>query len=44
VFAVPRVKHEAVSSKSKDWLALMSRNICKWGDLSICGLAFHWIL
>jgi hypothetical protein len=35
-------KHTVLRKKSKDWLARNQDNVCGWGDMSICGLLFHW--
>jgi hypothetical protein len=35
------VKHAALRSKSKDWLARNQNNVSEWGDMSIRGLLFQ---
>jgi len=35
------VKHAALRSKSKDWLARNQNNVSEWSDMSICGLCFQ---
>ena len=35
------VKHTAIRSKSKDWLAQNHNNISEWGNISIRGLLFQ---
>jgi hypothetical protein len=34
------LKHAALMSKSKDWLALNQNNVAEWGDMFIHGLLF----
>ena len=34
------LKHAALKSKSKDWLARNQNNVSEWGDMSIHGLLF----
>jgi hypothetical protein len=36
------VKHTALRSKSKDWLAQNHNNTSEWGDISIRGILFQW--
>ena len=35
------LKHAALRSKSKDWLARNQDNVSEWGDMSICRLLFQ---
>ena len=35
------VKHTALRSKSKDWLAQNHNNTSEWGDISIRGILFQ---
>jgi hypothetical protein len=35
------VKHAALRSKRKDWLAQNQNNVSEWSDMSTCGLLFQ---
>jgi len=35
-------KYAAFRRKSKHWLARNQDNVSDWGDMSICGLLFHY--
>ena len=34
-------KYAAIRKKNKDWLAQNQGNVCKWSDISTCGLLFQ---